>query len=457
MFRAPRRPLGTILLLCGLLGASPVVAGDAVVSASTLEGTPSTGVEQAEPDLRDALAQVVIERNVVTVQRDSLQQQRWLIIAYAVVASLIAGWLLHRSLRREQARVVAGRQAPPVPETRPVRRATNATITIRNGATQQAELTERITTRRLFQQRPTPPRPLVPVPAATAAPAPVVAKPPAAKTPSAPSPALERKTTSATPRPAASAPGTRAEPATDRMHTPTPVGGSASILMPVEFEEPAQATQADDNAQVRITNRMGRTLAYQGLALLEVMISLAILATVLASLSAGIYGLSSSRRAAQEDAAVGSVMRRGAERLMGAEWEWLGRDRIDDPQRGAWTWPRPQTDKPLTAGAHPPLREDAGNATNDVRTQLLAGSRSGLDDLRLYLEYYRPAALELCFTPVDRTAAATMWSDIREAHRLPLPMDLRQHTDAVVVRLLATWATNDGVARQRELVFARTR
>src|SRR5687768_10242912 len=188
MLRAYRHLSAALLtasLLFGLLGISPQVPGADGQEALAVrwEANVSEQPEEAPGgELRDALAHVVIERNVITTQRDSLLQQRWLIIAYAAGASLIALWFMRMSLLRS----APGRNLPSPTRngTKPAKKV-NATITIRNADTQQPELVEQVTTRKLFRQRPAPvprtPAPTfrTPAPAAKAPPISVqVAAPP---------------------------------------------------------------------------------------------------------------------------------------------------------------------------------------------------------------------------------------------------------------------------------------
>lgn len=471
----------SILLLSGLIATSgaalqlsaqeqEVVAPEAIATQTSAAPNTLIEVEVSAPagDLRDALARAVIERNAISNQRDSLVQQRWLILAYAALASLLAAWFIRAHLRRPE---LIGAVVPLVAQssTNSTKRA-NATITIRNGTTQQAESTSRVTTRKLFRYRTATHAQTTPAP-----PAPV-------RTPAQP-PTPQRQFTGATTT-VFRAPAVRPPPATTPVpppamapqrpgpggsdYTPTDapvnsgrIGQQRSILLGMEVDEaaPEPAPRADETTNVRIARRDGQVLSRQGLSLLEVMISLAILATVMASVSGGIFSLTTAKRAASEEVLVSNLMQLWSERLIGADWEWLGRDRGDDLLlRGAWAWQRPEVvESAVLPGEYQPLREGVLEPTHSATVQLLGDEQSGLEDLSLYLEYYQPVALELCFTPIDAAATLSTWKDLREAYRLTPPIDLRQHTDAVVIRLLVTWTSQYGGARQRELVFARTR
>lgn len=438
-------------------------------------------------ELRDALALVVIERNAIASQRDSLLQQRWLIIAYAFFASLLVGGFIRASLVRRSGPAILDAQLV-VPDDAASRKRANATITIRNATTQRAEIIERVATRKLFKARPT----SEVITRMTAAHA-TIAKP----TPSA-APARAEVTTTDIIRTAANSPvktpvnaaektvikqaiqpasavpiaGPKAEAKstaaenvnaarsdshydyapTDAKPTHLLIGNRPSILLAPEIDDSLPET-----TQVRFARSEGRVLARQGFSLLEVMIALAILATVLASIAGGIVSLTSAKRSASEETEVSDLMRRWSERIIGGDWEWLGRDRSEDPLNGAWSWQRPETEPPLALGEYPPLREGVKEKHNNAAIQVLGTEQSGLTDLRLYLEYYQPIALELCFTPVNGAAARSTWADTRNAYRLTPPIDLRKQIDAVVVRLSATWSAANGGTRRRELVFARVK
>ena len=419
-------------------------------------------------ELRDALALVVIERNAITTQRDSLLQQRWLIVAYAIFASLLVGGFIRASLLRRSGPTIMDAKLV-VPDDATSRKRANATITIRNATTQRAEIIERVATRRLFKVRPASEvtarampavMPTVmptsatiaqPIPSVAAARIPVTTTAVTIKTAVA-VPVAVAKSAAPAPAPAIAA---RTDPhldyaPTDAMPTHLLIGSRPSILLAPEIDDSVLET-----TQVRISRREGRVLARQGFSLLEVMIALAILATVLASIGGGIVSLTSAKRSASEETAVSDIMRMWTERIMGGDWEWLGRNRSEDPLSGAWSWQRPETDAPLAKGEYPPLQEGAKETEHDADIQVLGTEKSGLADLHLYLEYYQPIALELCFTPVDGAAARTMWADTRNAYRLIPPIDLRKQIDAVVVRLSATWTSLNGGTRRRELVFAR--
>lgn len=361
-----------VCVLCAGLGAwSSTVAGESQPpAAGALPSTePPGGV-----DLRHALARTVIERNIMVQQVDTLESQRWLIIGYGVVMTLLAGWLVHLHLLR--ARPVGTGSLADQDGDEPPARAT-AVITVRNPETQREVVTGRVTTHhRLGVQttrmmpvtkrampRPTSPPPRTPARAATVV-ARKVATPTAAPTP-------------------ASAPASARPPDLEATeYTPSDIAnaktGTARSLIVDEFADldalaDAPVEDGTHTRQMRKNQMLARSpsKSRSGLSLLEIMISLSILATVLASVSGGIFALTSSRQAMDEELVVSDVMRLWSERLMGADWDWLGRERSDDPLQGAWSWQRPEIDAAaLLPGDHPPLSEAVPIGTGNTATLL---------------------------------------------------------------------------------------
>lgn len=460
--RCARLLLPALIVLAAHHGTGAEAAEQEVTSRVVWEDPSDAPALRAPPsrDLQDALAHVVIERNRVSTERDTLLQQRWLILIYAVGVSLLAGWAAHALLQRRRPRRVEEVADDPK------RTKANATITIRN-ANQQVEVTGRVATRTFFRRRTPaevtttlikagspPPAPATTVPASTPPPEPATTR--RTTTPEPARPVTAAPTESVFRKPIAPPPRREATeyPPSDQTPTRTQIGTQESILLSLDIDE----SDPQESTSVRIARRAGHELARQGLSLLEVMISLAILATILASVSSGIFSLGSAKRSADEQAMVSDVMRMWSERIIGADWEWLGRDRSDDPLRGAWSWPRPETTAALGKDDHPPLSNDAPEPIHQAHRQVLGSDTpSTLKDLRLYLDYYRPVALEMGFTPLDAKAARTAWQDTRAAFRLTPPIDLRLHNDAVVVRLSATWTAHTGGTQHRETIFARTR
>jgi type II secretory pathway pseudopilin PulG len=443
------------LLLCvlqvGLLSGS-LVASDAPPITAAVE----PGAESAVgSDLRQALAHTVIERNRINQQFESAQNQRWLILGYAALVTLLAAWLV-------RLRLIQGQEHPEavVTEETPPGRA-NAVITVRNSETQREVVTGRVTTRHRFGQQTTRmmpvttravPRATTPAKPATAATAAKISTLVAQRIVQSTPPATPVAATTSVMRRTTTSEYTPTDAANDKAKT-----GTARPMIVEEFSDldALAETPVEDGAHTRQMRR-NQTITRSGLSLLEIIIALSILATVLASVSGGIFVLTNSKQAVNEDLAVSDLMRLWSERLMGADWDWLGRQRFDDTMQGAWSWQRPEVEAAaLLPGDYPPLSENAPISTNNAATLLLSGSASGVNDLKLFLEYYRPAVMDACLvTPAGTTA--DHWALNRGAYRLAPPIDLRQQpSQAVVIRIVAHWRTLGGGKRQSELLFAR--
>lgn len=452
-----------VCVVCAGLGAwSPIIAGE---SHPPVAGAPPSTDAQplAEPpdgvDLRHALARTVIERNTMVQQVDTLESQRWLIIGYGVVITLLAGWLVHLQLLRTKP-VGTGPFADQDGDEA-LTRAT-AVITVRNPETQREVVTGRVTThhrlgvqttRMMPVARRAVPRPITPPAGSPARATTVVARKKIIPAKAAPE---------STPAPAETPGPETTEYTPSNSANPSAKTGTARPLIVDEFADldALADSPVEDGTHTRLM-RKNQTLARppsnsrSGLSLLEIMISLAILATVLASVSGGIFTLTSSRQAMDEDLAVSDVMRLWSERLMGADWDWLGRERFDDPLQGAWSWQRPEIDATeLLPGDHLPMSEAVPIGTGNTATLLLSGTTSGVSELQLFLEYYRPAVMDACLaTPAG--SEEDLWALNRSVYRLTPPIDLRQQHQAVVIRLSAHWRTQGGGKRQSELLFAR--
>ena len=152
-----------------------------------------------------------------------------------------------------------------------------------------------------------------------------------------------------------------------------------------------------------------------GFSLLEVMISIAILGTVLTIMTANIYTLSLSRALQKEEAIVNELLRGIVERIQSETMANLGKLNENASSLYAWSWHRRMTPRwPATAPANPPLTQDLPTATIPANTSdvdklrpfantlmsVYAGDGTlissgflqepaGINDLKVYLEYYR--------------------------------------------------------------------
>ncbi|HYE04460.1 MAG TPA: hypothetical protein VEL07_02960 [Planctomycetota bacterium] len=188
----------------------------------------------------------------------------------------------------------------------------------------------------------------------------------------------------------------------------------------------------------------------RGLTLVEVMIALVVLVVAIGAMLSTIVGLDQAHRAAKETATAQRIAQVMVERFQGASWHSLGQT------AQPWSWHR----RDDAAALNPPLT-DAGDPASSLQALGILDGPSGLAGLRVHVEYY---AMEL-FQNGD---AAWMVADGRQFRTrladasLRLEQDhavinLREQSDAIVVRIVLRWDDNVGGTRRHELTFARRR
>lgn len=241
----------------------------------------------------------------------------------------------------------------------------------------------------------------------------------------------------------------------------------------------------------------GNNSECKGMTLLEVMISIAILATVLSILAGNIFTLNVVRQVAKEEAIVQELMTALIERVQSEPLSNLGVRNEGVSHLNAWSWHRRQTPRypEDKTGVIPPMTEEkptvaipaVANSTNVAPftncllpvydksnpplliSPGLLSQPSGIQELKVYLEYYRQAVMlnDLLLS----TAPTSTWIGITTStgsyqNRNDLVysddldgdnrMDLStEQNAAVLIRVIVTWSSRDGGQRQRELTIAR--
>jgi prepilin-type N-terminal cleavage/methylation domain-containing protein len=235
----------------------------------------------------------------------------------------------------------------------------------------------------------------------------------------------------------------------------------------------------------------------RGMSLIEVLISVAILATVLTVLAGNVFTLSVVRQDAKEEAIVHELLTNLVERVQGENLANLGARNDNQSHLNAWSWHRRLTPRwPETiAGVNPPMTEVTPTAPipnvadetnvqpfsnyllpvydNSVPPRLISpgllSQRSGIKDLKVYLEYYRQNVLLSAM--LNATEPHKTWKEITECsgaysgqNSLIYPDDLEgdealnfaeENNAAVLIRVVVTWSARDGGTRKRELTLAR--
>ena len=240
-----------------------------------------------------------------------------------------------------------------------------------------------------------------------------------------------------------------------------------------------------------------RVTTCRGMSLIEVMISIAILATVLTVLAANVSTLSVVRQLAKEEAIVQELLTGLAERVQGESLANLGSRNANQSHLNAWSWHRRMNPRwPETStGVIPPMTEDTpiapvpsvADATNvlpftnyllpvydsSVPPQLISpgllSQRSGIKDLKVYLEYYNQDVMLVAL--LNSTEPHKTWRTITDAsgssgadNSLVYSDDLDGEgaldlsavkDEAILIRMVVTWSARDGGKRTRELTMAR--
>ncbi len=138
-----------LLVLIALLACIRLGAGEAP------EATPATpAVDDGSlfvNETKQYVARLTEQRNQMRDENETLRSRQGLLLIYGTLLTLLAGWMMFRALARRPA---TGKQDEPGTNPFPVATAVtvrkNATITIRNGSTQQAEVVEQIKTRHAY-------------------------------------------------------------------------------------------------------------------------------------------------------------------------------------------------------------------------------------------------------------------------------------------------------------------
>lgn len=148
------RRVCVLVLLC--LPAGVALGGESTAPGATPTAKPTPTAES--PLLRETriyVADLTEQRNRLRDENETLRSRQGLLLVYGGVLTLLSGWLILRALTRatgkaDDAEVVASTDVFPVDGTTTAHKKKNATITIRNSSTQQAEVTDQVQTRRAF-------------------------------------------------------------------------------------------------------------------------------------------------------------------------------------------------------------------------------------------------------------------------------------------------------------------
>lgn len=195
--------------------------------------------------------------------------------------------------------------------------------------------------------------------------------------------------------------------------------------------------------------------------MIEVMVAVAILATVMTILASNLYTLNNARINMKERAVAREIARLMSERIQSENFAQLG---TSNTTLG-WSWHRRLTPRPgLGAAVNPPLTEDAALPENNLINQGLLQQRSEIRNLSVYLEYYRDTTLMQAM--VASAAPATTWREIStstgsyagsHAYILPEtnPLGSSANDPFIMMRIIVSWSAHIGGTQQLELVVAK--
>lgn len=147
------------LLLVALVSGSVFCVGSAAEPTTAPAPAPGKPVDDRSLLARETkqyLAKMTEERNELRQANETYATRQGLLVGYSLVMTVLAGWLMMRALTRRTLPATSGKAETDAFSASEARQDTavtvrkNATITIRNGSTQKAEVTDQVQTRRAF-------------------------------------------------------------------------------------------------------------------------------------------------------------------------------------------------------------------------------------------------------------------------------------------------------------------
>jgi prepilin-type N-terminal cleavage/methylation domain-containing protein len=411
--------------------------------------------QAAMMDLRDRLALTTRERDAILADNQTLRSQLWFMAICAALCAIAAGWLGFRSLKKQSPDDANNdTETMPIPataratETAVVRK---ATITIRNSETQREEISEKMETRRIVQK---------PTSDTLRNTTKTVRK----STSDAESGTLALQPITALQKRAPIAPGTsvfRAQPSENTALQPNMDSAKT------ENSQPALTTRTQNPKTVRVEQTSERMKAIDvevkpgtrphargGFSLLEVMISIAILATILASVISGMYTLHLTRQMDKENAQAKELIERLRERILIESWSSLFPNNSNSFWAARYAHDR---DLSLLSPANKAseltksinLKSTSPRTFYDLVNQGFMDINYGnaLSDLAVYLEKYAPSDI----TPVISGATTNLYKGA-----LNIPRNIDRDQGSVFFRIVITWTSQSDGQREASSFFARS-
>ncbi len=195
--------------------------------------------------------------------------------------------------------------------------------------------------------------------------------------------------------------------------------------------------------------------------MIEVMVAVAVLATVMTILASNLYTLNNVRATMKERAVAQEIARLMSERIQSEVFSNLGTGNTNM----GWSWHRRLTPAPGSTNPTNPLTETAANPSDNLIAQGLLQQPSEIAGLSVFLEYYRQSLVETMAASGD---PAQVWQDVTttsgafaddNTHLCP---DLNPTNDAqdnsgefVIIRVIVRWNSRIGGTQQQEFTVAK--
>lgn len=193
--------------------------------------------------------------------------------------------------------------------------------------------------------------------------------------------------------------------------------------------------------------------------LVEVMIAVAVLTVGMFGVLSMIPILSKTRDSALELVTARQLAATIAERIQGSAWKELGGTTTQTTGAfnvNAWSLPRYRD---TAVPVNPPLTENDPDPNNSLISCAILSQRTGVPDLKVYLEYYDAVRSGL-INAVDRTS---WYAGLKPANRWLLSGKNADFSDALespsgetptaIIRIIITWHEQNGIAQNSHEIF----
>ena len=149
------RLVACLLMLMSVTNGAQLGAGEA--PTTVVSATPAATEERSllASETKQYVAQLTEQRNLMRQENDTLRSRQGLLLVYGVLLTLLSGWLMFRALRSTRPgdkKDEIGTNPFPASGGTTVTVRKNATITIRNSSTQQAEVVGKVQTRQAYSR-----------------------------------------------------------------------------------------------------------------------------------------------------------------------------------------------------------------------------------------------------------------------------------------------------------------